>query len=328
MTAVVTTLIKHESTFLHKEKVKALQIPSAHRIDSMVRVQQMGSNLTNETELRLAAFIAEHSLSFHIMYHFSDLPKLCHDFKIASEVRCKRTKTKSVVTNVMAPHFHSNFVHSLKKAPFSLIFDETTDIFTKKELALVTCQYNKERWSVSCLLYELIEQTAEGAEAIFQSICSVLANDGIPLSNVVGFAADTTNAVWSAQQSYLVLNRKFQNSLPCVVFATVHIYVHLTHVRSYLVLQKFSFMMFTTTSAKRQGEFQKFQVFANVEPHKILKRCETRWLSLHSCVQRLIEKWDALVLYFQSVAVNDNLLASQKIISQLQNPIWKLTFIF
>ena len=99
------------------------------------------------------------------MDHFSDLlPKLCPDSKIASEVRCKRMKTKSVVTNVMAPHFHSNLVHSLKKAPFSLIIDETTDISTKKELALVTRQYNKERGSVSCSLYELIEQTAGDAE--------------------------------------------------------------------------------------------------------------------------------------------------------------------
>ena len=96
------------------------------------------------------------------MDHFSDLlPKLCPDSKIASEER-----KLSVVTNVMAPHFHSNLVHSLKKAPFSLIIDETTDISTKKELALVTRQYNKERGSVPCSLYELIEKTAGDAEAI------------------------------------------------------------------------------------------------------------------------------------------------------------------
>ena len=84
----------------------------------MLRVQQRESNLTKETELRLATFIAEHNLSFHIMDHFSDFPKLCSDSKIVSEVRCKRTKTKSVVTNAMAPHFHSNLVHPEKSTIF------------------------------------------------------------------------------------------------------------------------------------------------------------------------------------------------------------------
>ena len=283
MTAVVTTLIKHESTSLHKEKVKALQIPSAHRIDSMLRVQQRGSNLTKEMELRLAAFIAEHNLSFHIMDHFNDLlPKLCPDSKIASEVRCKRTKTKSVVTNVMAPHFHSNLVHSLKKAPFSLIIDETTDISTKKELALVTRQYNKERGSVSCSLYELIEQTAGDAEAIFQSICSVLANDGIPLSNVVGFAADTTNVMFGQHNSVV---SRFKQKVPNLF--TMRCICHSAHLFASHTCEKLprtpedlihDVYNYFAHSAKRQGEFQKFQVFANVEPHKILKRCQTRWL--------------------------------------------------
>ena len=46
-------------------------------------------------------------------------------------------------------------------------------------------------------------------------------------------------------------------------------------------------------SAKRQADFQ---WFAEAEPHQLLRRCQTRWLSLHSCVQRLIEQWDALKL--------------------------------
>ena len=78
-------------------------------------------------------------------------------------------------------------------------------------------------------------------------------------------------------------------------------------------------------SAKRQGEFQKFQLFADVEPYQILKRCQTRWLSLHSCVQRLIEQWNALVSVFSNT---DNFLSSQNILSQLQNPICKLYFHF
>ena len=84
----------------------------------------------------MAVFVSEHNLSFHIMDHLSDLPKLCPNSKIASKVKCKRTKTKCIVTKALAPHFHETLVVNLKKEHFSMIIDETTDIAT--ELALVT----------------------------------------------------------------------------------------------------------------------------------------------------------------------------------------------
>ena len=73
-------------------------------------------------------------------------------------------------------------------------------------------------------------------------------------------------------------------------------------------------------SAKRQAEFKDFQYFAEVEPHRLLRPCQTRWLSLHACVHRLIEQWNALIHYFESVVNSDNLLASQRILTQIQNP--------
>ena len=63
-------------------------------------------------------------------------------------------------------------------------------------------------------------------------------------------------------------------------------------------------------------------------PQKILKPSQTRWLSLHSCVSRVLEQWDALILYFQAVSQQDHLLVSERINSMLQNLIWKLYFHF
>lgn len=37
-----------------------------------------------------------------------------------------------------------------------------------------------------------------------------------------------------------------------------------------------------------------------MRPHKILKPCQTRWLSLHSCIKRILEQLNALKLFFQS----------------------------
>ena len=63
------------------------------------------------------------------MDHFSDLlPKLCPDSKIAAHFKSKRTKTKCIVRNALAPHFHQELVQKLQKCHFSVIIDETTSL--------------------------------------------------------------------------------------------------------------------------------------------------------------------------------------------------------
>ena len=57
MTAVVTTLQKHNKTAYHQEQIKMLQVPASNRIDSLFRNQQGASNAVKEAELRLAAFV-------------------------------------------------------------------------------------------------------------------------------------------------------------------------------------------------------------------------------------------------------------------------------
>lgn len=65
----------------------------------------------------------------------------------------------------------------MRQAPFSIIIDETTDVSTKKELALVTRQYDTSTKSVNCSLYDLIEMSECTAEALFQAIINALAKD-------------------------------------------------------------------------------------------------------------------------------------------------------
>lgn len=56
---------------------------------------------------------------------------------------------------------------------------------------------------------------------------------------------------------------------------------------------------FFSHSAKRKEEFKEFQSFAGVEPHKLLRPCQMRWLSLKIVVDRMLEQWSALILFLQ-----------------------------
>ena len=51
-------------------------------------------------------------------------------------------------------------------------------------------------------------------------------------------------------------------------------------------------------SPRKLRQFEEFQSFVECKPHKSLKACQTRWLSLGACVNRLIEQYKALLSYF------------------------------
>ena len=83
LAAVVTALKKHCKTQYHIDQISELNDPSLVRIDSILVDHTTISN-AHDAELRMAAFITEHDLPFHLMDHFSDLlPVLCPDSQIA-----------------------------------------------------------------------------------------------------------------------------------------------------------------------------------------------------------------------------------------------------
>ena len=79
-------------------------------------------------------------------------------------------------------------------------------------------------------------------------------------------------------------------------------------------------------SSKCLREFQLFQCFVNVKPHKLLKAWQTRWLSLEACVSRLREQYDALLSYFRST--EDKTAVVKRIKGVLEKPITKAYLLF
>lgn len=55
-------------------------------------------------------------------------------------------------------------------------------------------------------------------------------------------------------------------------------------------------------STKRDQELKKCQVLCDVTTHKVLKHVSTRWLSLGTCIDRLLEQMPALQQYVVNTA--------------------------
>ena len=175
---------------------------------------------------------------------------------------------------------------------------------------------------VDCPLYDLVELAQ--CESLFQALLGLLERDGIPISNIIGFAADTTNVMFGEHNS---VASRFKERIPEIFL--MHCICHSAHLCASHACEKLSrtaeellrdIYNYFFHSSKRQVEFRAVQCFVGVEPHKLLRPCQTRWLSLHACVSRVIEQWDALVQFFEVAVDQDNLLVSQKILSHLKNP--------
>lgn len=57
------------------------------------------------------------------------------------------------------------------------------------------------------------------------------------------------------------------------------------------------------TFFKNTAIFKGYQPFLDLDVHKMLHPSQTRWLSLHPVVARILEQWDALRLFFKKNSV-------------------------
>ncbi|XP_008180328.1 uncharacterized protein LOC100574388 [Acyrthosiphon pisum] len=85
---------------------------------------------------------------------------------------------------------------------------------------------------------------------------------------------------------------------------------------------------FLKSSSKRHCELEQFQTFLNLDPHRMLHPSQTRWLSLTAVVNRILEQWEALKLYFTDTYLSQRLVSSEHIYNALNDPFMKLYYQF
>ena len=65
---------------------------------------------------------------------------------------------------------------------------------------------------------------------------------------------------------------------------------------------------------RRLRQFEEFQSFVECKPHKLLKACQTRWLSHEACLNHLIKQYEALLSYFLSTKDKQAVVRRVKIV--------------
>ncbi|XP_050300186.1 LOW QUALITY PROTEIN: uncharacterized protein LOC126738788 [Anthonomus grandis grandis] len=324
-------LTRHGKNSLHLNRVKAAGKTPAISTLLQEPSQQKKVNAIKEAELRLCCYIAEQNLPMLLMDTLPLLNKeLYPDSNIAKNINMKRLKATKLITGILGPAFKTEIINDLKNVKFSLITDETTDLSVKKSLVIVTRYWRQGQTQDRFL--DLVEVEEVTSEDLFNIIKNILVENGIPFDNVIGFASDNASTMMGVVKG---VQARFKEILS-------HIYVqgctcHSLHLCSSAAAKKLpnnveqftrDIYAYFAHSSKRISELKECQIFANEKPHKMLHPSQTRWLSLKNVVDRILEHWNSLILFFQRAALEDNLPSARSILNALQNIEYKLYLLF
>ncbi|EFA07105.1 hypothetical protein TcasGA2_TC010095 [Tribolium castaneum] len=167
--------------------------------------------------------------------------------------------------------------------------------------------------NVSDDFFGLVQLAEANATALYNHVVSLFDQNKIPYKqNLIGFASDGANVMMGEHHSLMTL---LKNDVPSL-FVMKYI-CHSFHLGASYTCDKLpryvedltrDIYNYFASSPKRTAQFEQFQNFCNVKIHKILYPSQTRWLSVHSAIARILEQFRALQLYFTDAVNNRDVL--------------------
>lgn len=260
-------------------------------------------------ELALVFHTVKHNIGYRSMDCANKLSKdIFHDSNLAKKMSCGRTKAEAIVKNVLAPRSVQDFIDVLKDpAKSSNFFSIATDASNHKNRKIfpLVVRYFDPLSGVKNRLLDFIEQADETANATHNLIKSSLDTHKLDIKNLTSYCADNANVNYGKHNSvFKLLQEDNKNVLKAncsnhiLHNATKHASDGLDVDIEMIILKIYGHF---SVSAKRREELKSFFDFVDAEWLEIVRHVPTRWLSLTSAVDRLIQNWLPIKSYFKSV---------------------------
>lgn len=276
---------RHAATSAHQSKITLAQRTCEIQKYFDNQDEHKQKKLVRSAEFKMTMFLHEHNLPFLLMDHFRKfLVSVCPDSEVAKAVKCARTKATSLTKDCIIAEQISIISEKLKNCVFSIIIDETTDINAEKSLAIVARFYDDEQKKCKDKFLGLIKVTSCTAEDLFNTICNYFKDLEIPISNMIGLAANNASVMMGCISG---VQARFKKIIPN--FFVLGCVCHLFHLCSSTAAHKLPRSLeemipgihnYFSRSSNRLARLQEFQLFVDLKPHKLLHPSQTRWLSL------------------------------------------------
>ncbi|XP_075161555.1 E3 SUMO-protein ligase KIAA1586-like [Haematobia irritans] len=305
-------LQKHKMSKKHSD-AEAATISNQPSIRSVFSGED---NETKKIEIMLSFFLVEHNISFKTMDHLSKVLKASvTDSHSVNNISIGRTKATAIVKNVIGEQQQQSLSKLLNSNYFSLCIDGATDITKKKVLYLVVrvCI----NFEILDLFFGLLDVENGDAESLFNAVKDYFAEKKVDYKKrIIGFGADGEATMTGKRNS---VASRFKKEIPhlfvikCVchslALCSSKAALRLPSSVETLTRQIYNYI---AESPKRINTFAEIQTLLEFKPRKILHPAQTRWLSLEMVVNRILDLYEPLKIYFAFTANVDHSKRSPK----------------
>ncbi|XP_048511379.1 uncharacterized protein LOC125500995 [Athalia rosae] len=246
-------------------------------------------------------------------------------------------KLRYVITVALGPYFRETILEDCSAAWYTLIYDETTNNESKKELQVALRYWSETEELVVIHHLETFFLGQAKAEDLEESIYKALDNAGLPVHRLLMLGSDGPNVnkkVFRLVNEHAKIGRN--KGLLDIGTCNIHI-VHnaflkgleqLGHNVSQLAIQVFYYF---DGWPKRWEDYTIIQQNCSVPFHRFIKHVPSRWLTLQDSARRLLEQWEAIREFFLKAVPKQKQLPSKHgddIATTLKNPTLKAEICF
>ncbi|XP_045112696.1 uncharacterized protein LOC123505453 [Portunus trituberculatus] len=285
----------------------------------------------HKAKLQIASFIARHDLSIDTSDHLIQVIKsICPDSCVAQNLECEGTDMGLLINSVLGKNACEELMQLLKENKFSLIVDESTRRGIDKHLSMIVRVLHN--YSITDAFLGFIPMKEATAHSLYNDVVEFFNKNLIPYKkNMIGIAADGGNSVLGDSHS---LSSLLKEDIPhlFVMKCISHSFslcassacLKLPYSLEDLARNVYSYFQLSPNHIV----FQEFEAFASVKAYKFLHPEQTRLLSVHELVSKILENYDVLMSYFAKAKLVDRLETPEAVLQRLSIPVTKLYLMF
>lgn len=280
---------KHlKSVALNKSAKTCQKLPAIYKVAF--------SEKTKIAELKLAAFIAEHSAIQTVDDLANILPQLDTSSDTMSSFKLHRTKCAMLIKNVLGPAMLTKLLEDIGNFPFSIIVDESTDHSTQKVLCIMLRFFSLQKRQMVTTFYRLIKLVESDAKAIHSHIKSQLETDGLKIENLVGIGVDGASVMVGKYNSLNALFKQELNDL--IVIKCVSHSLHLCAEKAaetlprqleFLVREAHNWFSYSPKCLEHYRDLYN-TINNSRNPKKIQGLSGTRWLARYEAINTILQQ--------------------------------------
>ena len=274
-------------------------------------------------EVLWTQFVIEKNLPLSVSDDFGSLLKqMCKDSEIAKKFSCARTKTRAIA-GCLSNAVRQELVAKMKSFPFSIGTDGSSDIKSKLYPIVVTSNDEVSQEICTDLLSIPELNDASTGANITALLLEELKRHNIPIKNCVGFMSDNAAVMTGKENGVSTILKKGGDGNPNMISLGCGCHLLNLAVKKGLSALPVDIDEILTDvyyffhhSDKKNLEFDRVQLLYNDETKKLLKHCPTRWLSISTTLQRMVELWQPLSTFMPKVKEEEVAAAKKKEMSR------------